>query len=79
MPAHVTLGAQPRVANFQQPVVHRAVRFVTIATAFKHRRMFMQKRSAPFGMAGVTVLVDARLFELRGIRRAVGVVAIRTS
>ena len=75
---HVTLCAQPWVCHFEQSVVDRAVRFVTVYAALEHRRVFIQKRSASFRVAGITVVVYGGLFELGGIGRAVRVVAVRT-
>jgi hypothetical protein len=50
------------------------MRLVTIGTIFHHWWMLVQERAASFGMAGVTILVDAGLFELRRIGRAVRIV-----
>ena len=52
---------------------------MTVRAIFQHGRMLVQERTASFGMARVTVLVEARLFELRRIRRPVGIVAARAS
>src|SRR5690242_5613372 len=72
----MALRAEPRVGDFQQPVVDRAVGLMAVGAVFKRGRMFPQERTAPLGVAGVTVLVDASLFELGGIRRSVRVVAV---
>lgn len=76
---HVALSAEPRVGHFQQAVVDRAMGLVTVGAVFKHRRMLMQKWPAPFGVAGITVFIDAGLLELSGIGCAVRIVAIRAS
>ena len=74
----VTLSAKPRHAYLEQAVIDAAVRFVAIGAIINNRRMLKKKRSAPLGVAGVTVLVDTRLYELRRVRSSVGVMAIRT-
>ena len=74
----MTLGAQPRVSNFQQSVIDRAVGLVAVSTTFERGWMLIKKWAAPLGMAGVTVLVDTGLLELGGIRRAVRIVAVST-
>ena len=71
-------GAEPRVCDFEKPIIDGSVRLVTVATVLKRRRMLPQKRPAPLGMAGVTVFIDAGLLELRGIGGAVRIVAVRT-
>ena len=75
--ARMTFGAKPRHARFQQAVVDAAMRLMAIGTIIRNRRMLMEKRPAPLGVAGITVLVDARLLELRRIGRAMRVVAVR--
>ena len=72
-------GAEPRVRDFEKPIIDGSVRLVTVATILKRRRMLPQKRPAPLGMAGVTVFVYAGLSELRRIGGAVRIVAVRTS
>ncbi len=74
----MTLGANPWVGYFQQSVVDRAMRVMAIGTVLKHRRMLPEKRSAPLGMAAITIFIDAGLLELGRIGCAVGVVAVRT-
>ena len=59
---YVTLSAKSRIRDFQQPVVYRAVRLMAIGAIFNDRRMFPEKRPAPFRMTGITVLVNACLF-----------------
>jgi len=70
-------AADPRIAHFEQPVIDRAVRLVAVGAVFKYRRMLPKKRSAPLGMTGVTVLVNAGLLQLGWIGAAMRVVAIR--
>jgi len=74
----VTLGAEPRQAHFEQAVVDGTVGFMAIGTIVRSRGMLMKEGTSPFRMAGITVLIDARLLELRRIWRAVRIVAIRT-
>jgi hypothetical protein len=69
--------AEPRVCDFEQPIIDGSVGLMAVAAVFKRRRMFPQKRPAPLGMAGVTVFIDAGLLELGRIRGAVRIVAIR--
>ena len=71
-------GAKPRVCDFEKAIIDGSVRLMAIATVFKRRRMFPQKRPAPLSMAGVTVFIDAGLFELGRIGGAVRIVAVRT-
>lgn len=73
---HVTLSAQPWVSNFEEPVVYRAVRLVTIAAILQNRRMLPKKRPAPLGVAHVTGFINACLYELRRIRSSVRVMAV---
>ena len=72
-------GAEPRVCDFEKPIIDGSVGLMTVATVLKRRRMFPQKRPAPLSMAGVTVFIDARLFELGRIGGAVRIVAVGTS
>ena len=72
-------GAEPRIGHFEQPIIDGSVGLVAIATVFKRRRMFPQERPAALSMAGVTVFIDAGLFELGRIGGAVRIVAVRTS
>ena len=72
-------GAEPRVCDFEQPIIDGSVGLVAIATVFKRRRMFPQKGPTPFGVAGVTVFIDAGLLELGRIGGAMWIVAVRTS
>src|SRR5262250_2972895 len=76
---HVTLSTEPGVRDLEQPVIDSSMRLVANRTIFKRRWMRPEKRPAPFGVAGVTVFVDAVLFELRRIRSAVRVMAVRAS
>ena len=74
----VTLSAEPRVGNFEQAIVNRAMSLVAICTVFPNRWMFVQKGPAPFGMTKVAGFIDARLFELRRVGSSVRVMAVRT-
>ena len=64
VPTHVALGAQPRVGDFQQPIVNGAVRLMAVCAIFERGRMLIEERPSSFGMAGVAVFVDAGLLEL---------------
>ena len=72
----VTLVAKPRHTHFKQAVIDAAMRFVAIGAIVRNRRMLKKKWPPPLRMAGITVLVDAVLFELCGIGRSVRVVAV---
>ena len=72
-------GAEPRVRDFEKPVIDGSVRLVTVGAVLKRRRMFPQERPAPLGMAGVTVFIDAGLLELGRIGGAVRIVAVGAS
>ena len=74
---HMALGTQPWIAHFKQTVIDRTMGLMAIGAIFHYGRMFPEKRPAPLGMAGVTILIHACLFELRGIRAAMGIVTIR--
>jgi len=74
----MTLVAKPRHAHLEQTVIIGAMRLVAVGAVVSNRRMLVKKRPAPLGVAGVTVLVDAGLYELRRIGRAMRIVAIRT-
>jgi hypothetical protein len=78
MNANMTFIAEPRHADFEQPVIDGTVGFMAIRTIFSNRRMLMKVWASPLRMAGVAVLVDAVLLELRRIGGAVRVVAIGT-
>lgn len=58
---HVTSSAESRVGHFEQPIVDRPMRLVTIGTIFHCRRMFPQKRAASFGVTGITIFIHAVL------------------
>ena len=73
---HVALSAKSRVRNLEQPVVHRAVRFMAVGAILENRSMLPEKRPPPLGMASIAIFVYARLLELRRIRRAMRIVAI---
>ena len=75
--ARMTLVAEPRHAHLQQVVVDGPVGFMTIGTIFANRRMLMKKRPSSLRMAGITIFVDALLYELRRIGCSVGIVAVR--
>src|SRR5207245_3053517 len=49
---------------------------MTVGAILHSRRMLPEERAAPFRMAQVTGLVNARLFELGRIRGSVRVVAV---
>ncbi len=72
-------GAEPRIGHFEKPIIDGSVGLVAIATVFKCRRMLPQKGPTPFGVAGVTVFIDAGLLELGRIGGAMWIVAVRTS
>jgi len=74
---HVTLSTEPGVRDLEQPVIDSSMRLVANRTIFKRRCVGPEKRPAPFGVAGVTVFIDAGLLELRRVRCAVGIVAVR--
>ena len=73
---HVTLGADPGVSNFEEPVVDGAVRLMTVGAILNNRRMLPEKRSSPLSVAQVTGFIDACLFELGRVGSAVGIVAV---
>lgn len=74
----VTLVAEPRHPHFKQAVVDRTVGLMAMGAILKNRRMLVQVGPPSLGMAAIAVLVNARLLELRGIRGAMWVVAVRT-
>jgi len=74
--SHVTLGADPGICHFEEPVVDGAMRLVTVRAVLQHRGVLPEKRAAPLRVARVTIFIDARLFELRGIGRAMGIVTV---
>ena len=71
-------SAKPRVCDLEKPIIDGSVGLVAVAAVFKCRRMLPQKGPAPFGVAGVTVFIDAGLLELRRIGGAVRIMAVRT-
>jgi hypothetical protein len=75
---HVTLSTEPGVRDLEQPVIDSSMRLVANRTIFKRRWMGPEKRPAPLGVTGVTVFIDAGLLELGRVRRAVGIMAVRT-
>lgn len=75
---HMTLRADPRIGNFEKPVIDRTMRLVAGGAVLYGWRMLPEKRSAPLGMAGIAVFVNACLLELGRIGRPVRVVAIGT-
>ena len=77
MTANMALRAEPRISDFQQPVVNRSVRLMAVGAVFERRRMLIEKRAAPFRVALVTGFIDACPFKLRWVGRAVWVVAVR--
>lgn len=74
---NVTLRTKPRVGKFEQSIVDRAVRVVTVRAVLQNRRMLPQERTAPLGMTGVAVFVHAGLPELRGVRGTMRIMTIR--
>ncbi len=74
----MTLHAEPRIGNFKEPVIDRAMGLVAVGTTFHDRSMLPEKRAASLCMASVAVLVDALLDELGRIGCAVRVVATGT-
>ena len=74
----MTRRANPRVRDFQQPVIYRTMRLVTVATTLHHRRVFPKERTASFRMTGVAIFIDAGLLELRRVGAAMRVVAVGT-
>jgi hypothetical protein len=75
---HVTLRAQPWIGHLQQSIVDRPMRIMAVGAVFKRRWMRPEKWTPSLGVAGVTIFIDARLFELCRIRRAVRVMAAGT-
>ena len=73
---HMTSGAESRIAHFQEAIVHRPVRFVTIGTIFHCGRMFPKKRPASFSVACVAILIDAVLLQLSWARASVRIVTV---
>ena len=73
---HVTARAESRIGDFEQPIVHRPVRLVTIGTIFHCRWMFPKEGAAPFGVTGVTVLIDAVLLQLSWAWAAMRIVTV---
>jgi len=61
---HVALGAEPGIGDLEQPVVDGSVGLMTVGAALKRRWMRPEEWSAPLGVAGVTVFIDAGLLEL---------------
>ena len=74
----VALSAQPRIGNFEQAIVNRAVRLMASGAILQDRRVFPKIGTAPLGVTGVTVFIDSRLNELRWIRRSVRIMTVRT-
>ena len=74
--AGVTLGTEPRHAIFKQAVIVAAVRFMAIGAIIRNRRMLKKVGPSSLRMASVAVFVNAGLFKLRRIWRAVRIVAI---
>ena len=74
--AVVALFTESRHPRLEQALVNGAVRIMAVGTIIEDRRMFKEEGTASFRVTGVTVFVYAGLFELRGIGRAVRVMAI---
>ncbi len=75
--AVVAFIAKSRYPHLEQPVVCRTVRLVTAGTVFHDWCVLPEERTSSFRVTAVAVLIDARLDELRRIRRAVRVVTAR--
>ena len=73
----VAFGAQPRLRDLQQSLVHRAVRIVAIHTIVTHRRVLEQERSALLGVAFVAIVVDRVGAQHRFSGAAMWIVAVR--
>ena len=73
---NVTLGAKSRIGNFEQPVVHRAMRLVAVGAVLDDRRVLPEKGTAPFRMTRVAIFIDACLFELGRIRASMRIVTV---
>ena len=63
----MALPAEFRLADFQQLLVDRAVRFVAIAAVLQNGRMFPQEGTAALGVATVAILIQRGLDQLLGI------------
>ena len=68
--------ANPRISDFEEPIVDRPVRLMTVSTIFEDRRVLPQKRPSSLRMTGIAVLVNAVLFQLGRIGAAVRVMTI---
>ena len=64
MAAVVTLVTESRLPYFEQFVIDRTVRVMTVGTIIEDRRMLKQERSSSLCVTGVTVFVHAGLYEL---------------
>lgn len=62
-------------ATTERPTVYGTVDVVTDGAVLGHRKVLVQKRTAFFGVAGVTVVVDRKRIELMGPGSAMAVVA----
>jgi hypothetical protein len=75
---NMALRAEARVGDFKEPVVHRTVWFMAVGAIFHYRWMFPKKRAASFGVARVTIFIDAVLLQLSWVWAPVRVMAIGT-
>ena len=73
----VTFETQARARELQRVLVHRAVRIMAIQAVLTYRFVLEQKRSALFGVAGVTDVVDRIFLQQRFREAAVRIMAIR--
>ena len=74
----MTRRANPRIGDFQKPVIYRTMRLVTVVATLHCRRVFPKERTASFRMTGVAIFIDAGLLELRRVGAAMRVVAVGT-
>src|SRR5258705_13200085 len=73
----VALSAQPRVGNFEQAIVNRAVRLMASGAILQDRRGVPKKGSAPLRGTGGTVFINSGLNYARWIRRSVRIMPNR--
>ena len=73
----VTGIAHPWHAHLQQLRITGAMGFVAVDAILHDGRVFPQERTTSFRVATQAILVDGSLPKLRGIRRAVRIVAAR--
>jgi hypothetical protein len=73
---HVTSSAESRVGNLEQPIIHGPVRFMAVGTIFHCGWMLPKEGTASFGVARVTVFIDAVLLQLSWARASVRIVTV---